>query len=268
MAGQYYDAKEAMKILDKPTTSFYREVREGKIPHVGKRPHMRFPKEAIDALAEVGIEEVEEKLIFEQSTIADAWTKQEITRQPYSDDDAVPFKTVLEWRKRNNGISMHVRDSSRLVGWVTFLPLDESIIQALIEDKLREKDIPPQAVRKWTDKRVSVYIPIIEVVPSGNKQKDKDRGIFLIRHTIKWGLTLTIQHDIKNWYGIGTSTEGQAILEAVGFEQINNLYDGERRGYILTSITKPAKLVSHYLKMMEAQDELAIPEKVKQEINL
>jgi len=265
---QYYDAKKAMEILNKPTTTFYREVREGKIPHTGKRPSMRFPKEAIDALAEVGLEEEHEKLIFELSTIADAWTKQEITKQPYGDDDAVPFKTVLEWRKRNNDISMHVKDGNKLVGWVTFLPLDESVIYALIDDKIRERDIPPQSIKRWTDRRLSIYLPIIEVVPSGNLQKDRDRGIFLIRHSIKWALTLTIQYDIKNWYGIGTTPEGQNILEALGFEQINSLDGGKRKGYILNSIVKPAKLISHYLKMMEAQDELVIPEKIKREISM
>jgi hypothetical protein len=91
-----------MQLLRKPSTTFYREVREGRIPHKGKRPHMRFPKEAIDALADVGAnKEADERLIFTYSTIADAWTKQELTRQPYEDEDAVPFKTVLEWRKRS-----------------------------------------------------------------------------------------------------------------------------------------------------------------------
>lgn len=254
MQEEYYDAKQAMEILKKPNTTFYREVKQGKIPYIGKRPNMRFPKEAIDALAEVGLEEDDnEKLIFEKSTIADAWTKQEITRQPYADEDAVPFKIILEWRKRNDDISMHIKDGNKIVGWTTMLPLDEKVIQLLIEDKIREKNIPFQAIRRWTDRKLSVYIPIIEVIPSGNAQRDKERGSFLIRHSIKWALTLALQHDIKNWFGIGATPEGQAILETLGFEQINSLYEGERKGYVLHGLVKPARIISRTLKTMEGQ---------------
>ena len=262
MERKYYTAKEAMQILNKPTTTFYREVREGRIPHVGKKPNMRFPKEAIDAMAEVGEFTVEDQeLVFEQSTIADAWTKQEITRQPYDDDDAVPFKTVLEWRKVNNDISMHVKDGNKIVGWTTLLPLDEQIILALIYDKMREKDIPAKAVKKWSKPQLSVYIPIIEVVPSGNARRDRDRGAFLLRKTIKWAITLTIQHDIKNWYGIGISPEGQSILEALGFKEINNLEHGKRKGYLLETKAEPVRFASKFIEEVGKQNQLLLSEK-------
>jgi len=255
MSSEYYTAKEAMQILNKPSTTFYREVGQGLIPHVGKRPRMRFPKEAIDALAEVGDFVPGNGLVFEASTIADAWTKQEITRQPYEDEDAVPFKTVLEWRKMNNDISMHIKDENKLVGWVTFLPLDEKVIHSLIENKLREKDIPPQAIKKWTDRQISVYIPIIEVVPSGNEQRDKDRGAFLIKKAIRWAITLMIQHDIKNWYAIGTTTDGQNLLEALGFTEIASLEEGQRKGYLLETKVKQVKLISKIMEEMEGVSE-------------
>lgn len=253
MNSEYYTAKEAMQVLNKPTTTFYREVGQGLIPHVGKRPYMRFPKEAIDALAEVGdFVPGSQRMVFEASTIADAWTKQEITRQPYEDEDAVPFKTVLEWRKMNNDISMHIKDNNKLVGWVTFLPMDEKIIHSLIENKLREKDIPAQAIKKWTDRQISVYIPIIEVVPlENNRQRDKERGAFLIRKTIRWAITLMIQHDIKNWYAIGTTTEGQDLLEALGFTEIANLEEGQRKGYELETKAEQVRLISKLLEEME-----------------
>jgi helix-turn-helix protein len=247
---EYYTAKEAMELLGKPSTSFYREVREGRIPHKGKRPHMRFPKEAIDAIAEVGADkkEEEEKLTFKPSTIADAWTKQEITRQPYEDEDAVPFKTILEWRQRNDEISMSVKLRNRILGWTTFLPVDEAIIVELLYNRVREKDIPPQAIKKWTDKQLSVYIPIIEVISSDDVEWDKEVGAFLLRKTIKWAITLMIQYDIKNWYGIGTTPEGQAILERLGFELITDLEEGKRKGYKLESKAEPVRLVSRFLQ--------------------
>jgi hypothetical protein len=254
MNEEYYTAKEAMQILKKPSTTFYREVKEGKVPHKGKRPNMRFPKAAIDALAEIEAgEEEKETLTFTLSTIADAWTKQEITHRPYGDEDAVPFKTVLEWRKRNDQISMNVKKGEEILGWVTFLPLDEGIITELLHDRLREKDIPPQSVKKWTDKQLSVYIPIIEVVPSGNSEQDKKIGEFLLRRTIKWAITLMMQYDIKNWYGIGTTPEGQAVLEALGFRLLTNLEEGKRKGYVLESKTKPVRLIDMFLQSIEEE---------------
>jgi len=255
MNANFYNAKEAMEILKLPTTSFYRKVREGDIPHKGKRPNMQFPKEAIDALAEANAEEDKsDELKFKLSTLNDAWKKQEITRQPYPDEDAVPFKTVVSWRRRNDEISMHVEERDKILGWTTFLPLDEEIIMDLLHSRITEKDIPPLAVKKWTDPQLSVYIPIIEVVPTKNAEKDKEVGLYLIRKTVKWAISLMLQHDIKNWYGIGTSPEGQAILEALGFKLLTNLDNGERKGYMLEAQAEPVRLISHFLGSVEGQN--------------
>ncbi len=249
MKEEYYTAKEAMQILGKPSTSFYREVREGRIPSKGKRPTMRFPKEAIDALAEVGkSEEENEKLTFSPSTIADAWAKQEITYQPYEDEDVVPFKTLLEWRKKNDEISMNVKEGNKILGWATFLPLDETVIVNLLQNMTREKDIPPQAIKKWTDKQLSVYIPIIEVVSSKNTERDKEVGAFLLRKTIKWAIALMRQCDIKNWYAIGVTSEGQTILERLGFQLITNLEDGKRKGYIFENKAEPVRVIGRFIQ--------------------
>ncbi len=249
MNEEYYTAKEAMQILGKPSTSFYREVREGRIPSKGKRPNMRFPKKAIDALAEVGAnEEEDDKLTFTLSTIADAWVKQEITLQPYEDEDVVPFKTLLEWRKKNDEISMNVKEGNKILGWTTFLPLDETIILDLLYNRMREKDISPQAIKKWTEKQISVYIPIIEVISTKDIERDKEVGAFLLRKTIRWAIALTHQYDIKNWYAIGVTSEGQAILERLGFQPMTNLEDAKRKGYVLENKAEQVRLISRFIQ--------------------
>ncbi|MBV9691335.1 MAG: helix-turn-helix domain-containing protein [Ktedonobacteraceae bacterium] len=264
MERQYYTAKEAMEILKKPNATFYREVKAGLIPHVGKRPNMRFPKEAIDALAEVGTFDQEETtLTFIPSTIASAWEKQEMAH-PYEDQDLVPFKNVLEWRKVNSELSMDVREGNKLRGWITFLPLDEKIILALIHDKMREKDIPLRAIKRWSEKQLSVYIPIIEVILSGNKGKDRRIGVYLLKKAIKWAISLTIRYDIKNWYSIGVTTDGQAILETLGFKEIASLEGGKRKAYMLETKIQPVRLVSAILNTMEEQK--ALPEKAASKV--
>jgi Helix-turn-helix domain len=258
MSTEFYNAKEAMEILKLPPTTFYRKVKEGEVPHKGKRPNMQFPKEAIEALAEGEPgEEEKNKLKFKLSTLDDAWKKQEITKQPYPDEDAVPFKTVVSWRKRNNEISMHVEENGKILAWTTFLPLDEEIIIDIINDKLKEKEIPPTSIRKWSDPNLSVYIPIIEVVATKNVEKDREVGFYLIRNTVRWAISLMLQNDIKRWYGVGTSPEGQAILEALGFKLLTNLDNGERKGYMLEAKAEPVRLISHFLRVMEGSNQLS-----------
>src|SRR5260370_35336959 len=122
---------------------------------------------------------------------------------------------------------------------------------------MRERDIPAQAIRQWTDPQIPVYVAGIATILSGNKQVDRQRGRFLLRHAIKWAITLTVQYDIKNWYGIGVTQEGQDILNALGFREIVSLEDGKRKGYVLNStMMQPTKLVQRYLRSIESHDKL------------
>lgn len=245
MGQEFYTAKEVADILKKSVRTIYRDAQNGEIPSIGKRPNIRFPKEAIDALAEVNLQNEDTALSFSVSTIAESWAKRELNR-PYEDEDTVPFKTVLEWRKRNNDITMNLRRGKTVLGWVTFLPLDEEVALNLVHGQIREKDIPPQAVKKWSDPKLSVYIPVIEIISTGNPEKDRRLGADLIKRTIKWATTLTIQHDIKNWYAVGATPEGQNLLEDLGFKLLVTQDEGKRKGYTLETSDQQAKLINKF----------------------
>jgi excisionase family DNA binding protein len=250
MADQMYNAKEAMEKLKLPTTTFYRKVREGEIPYSGKRPNMRFPKEAVDALAELDrdAEDETQKLTFKLSTVADIWKIQELSRQLDGTRDIVPFKTVLEWRKRNPKISIHVREGDFILGWAMFLPLEEEIILNLLAERIREEDIAPQSVKKWGARRLSVYIPGIEVITTHNSIRDKAISAYLLKKTVKWALTLSSQYDIQCWYSRGTNPEGHKILAALGFKRIGTSETGKHIAYKLDNISKPSKLLAAFLQ--------------------
>jgi hypothetical protein len=75
----------------------------------------------------------------------------------------------------------------------------------------------------------------------------------ILRHTLKWALTIQRQYDIKNWYGIGATKEGQKLFESLGFQEIFSLYKGERKGYKLgNSIAPSASILSKMLEKEEA----------------
>ncbi len=260
---QFYTAKEVAALLKTSVQTVYRKAKSGELPSEGKRPNIRFPKEAVDSIAEVGEEGKPQALQFLFSTNADLWEGLQITQQLYGDEDSVPYKRLLEWQKANDEIFMSLKDGNKLVGAITFMPMDERVAAALVHHQIKEKDVPASAIKKWSERRLSVYIPTIEVIPSGNERKDKERASFLLRRTIKWAVMLAIQHDIKNWYAIGATPEGQAVLEALGFKEISTAGNGQRKGYVLDMSIEPVRLVSHIIEDMGGRESLLLSAKKK-----
>src|SRR5215469_20640 len=206
METTYITAKEAMEILNLPTTTFYREVEAGNIPYKlekGKKRGMLFPKEAIDLHAQMKKRSKKKTVhhAFTRATNADIWTAIENATRIYGEEDIIPYKKVLEWREINDEMTMSIKEDGQFVGCTTFIPLDERVIHDLTYDKIRERNIPNWAIKKWTEPRLSVYIASIAVEESDDINLDRERGMFLLRHTIKWAIMLSHQYDIKNWYG-------------------------------------------------------------------
>jgi predicted DNA-binding transcriptional regulator AlpA len=255
----YYKLEEVKRLLGKSQATIYREAEAGLLPYElpdGKKIGMRFPKEAIDVIAKRERAEQAQRrtlhLSFVPSTPSDVWAAVSNARYAFGEDDSISFERALEWRDRNPDISMSVRQQKQFVGMATVLPLDESVISPLIHDKLRERDIPLEAIRPWTDTTLSVYVAGISIIQTGNAEVDRQRGRFLIYRTIKWCITLTSQYDIKKWYAVGTSPEGQGLLEQLGFQTIVSLDEGQRKGYVLEQMFKhPTKLAQRFLSRLE-----------------
>ncbi len=258
METDYIKAEEAMKILNMPSTTFYREVEAGNIPYKikkGRKRGMVFPKEAIELHAQLRKKSKRKPVhhAFTRATNADIWAAVENARRIYGEEDIIPYRKVLEWREINDEMTMSIKEDGEFVGCTTMMPLDERVIHNLIYDKIREKDIPNTAIKKWTELRLSVYIASIAVEESGDIDLDRERGMFLLRHTVKWAITLSHQYDIKNWYAVGTTPTGQRILEQLGFKEIVSLEEGNRKGYILDNLHK-SKLIEQFMTEMETQD--------------
>src|SRR5437763_10796778 len=224
-----------MRKLNKPRSTFFKEVENGLIPFElerGRQTGRRLPKAAIDILA--GRQQMKYRQmgpthrIFSPSSAADTWTEIQIGISLYGEDDIVPYDKILEWRDVNDEIQMSVKDRGLVVAYSCLMPLEESIILPLIHDKIRERDIPTKSIKQWTDPQISVYVSSATVKPTGNLTKDKEIGRFLLKQTLKWALSLNRQYDIKNWYGIGATPEGQALLEALSFKEIASVHGGAR----------------------------------------
>ncbi|MEO7018665.1 MAG: helix-turn-helix domain-containing protein [Ktedonobacteraceae bacterium] len=239
MQTSYYTAKEVAEVLKTSIQTVYRKAKTGDLPSEGKRPNIRFPKEAIDIIVESDFkdDEEDEKLTFTTSTLADAWIKQQMNH-PYADEDSVPYKTVVSWYKKNNNIGRTVKRGNKIVGWVTALPLYDDVIENLLNGVIKEKDIREQDIRKWNEKNLSVYVPIIEVPETGNKEADKRVGRFLVKYTIKWAGLFMEQYDIRKWYAIGVTPDGQRLLEDLQFDLLSSNIDETRKNYVF-GVSKP-----------------------------
>jgi hypothetical protein len=193
-----------------------------------------------------------EPLTLVPSTVAELWEGMKITRTLYGEEEEVPFEQLMAWRMVNSDIYMDLKEGHALIGAITFLPVDEKVAIALVNGQMKEKDIPSRAVRRWTESNLSVYVPTSEVLPSGNFRRDRERGTFLLRHTIKWAVLLTIQHDIKNWYAIGATEDRRNILETLGFRAVTTL-DHDKKGYLLEAKSEPVRLIGRYLKEIDGE---------------
>ena len=261
MSSRYYTLEEVMQKLGKSRSTVLREAKAGLIPselEKGKTKGRRYPKAAIDALTE--IKQAKEKgkktpkFVYSPSTPNDVWAEVGIGTALYGEDDIVPFKRLLEWREINDEIFMSLKENGKVIAYSSLIPLEEEVILSLIEDKIRERDIPDSAIKHWTDPQLSVYIASVTVNPTGDKEVDTRRGWMIVRHTLKWALSLDRQFNIANWYGIGATKEGQALFDDLGFSEIVSLYNGERKGYKVRDIKQPTRLITMLINTMNLPD--------------
>lgn len=252
MDTQSYTSDEAMAVLKMPRSTFFKEVDKGNVPSVlegGKKRGRRYPKEAIDTYAALlhNRKRAPQEFSFSRATNADIWEAVENVRRLYGEEDDIPYKTILEWRFINDEMTMSIKAQGKFVGCSTIMPIDEGIIKQLLRDEIRERDITAKDIRRWTEPNLSVYVASVSVVASGDEKKDAYRGRFLLEHTIQWSIALYHQYDIKKFYALGITPEGQNILERMGFREIISLESGHRKGYILADISTPTKALARFL---------------------
>ncbi len=240
MEKQYYKAEEVMKILKKSRSTFYREVEDGTIPselEEGKKIGRKFPKEAIDAYAKLLKPKDGARLTFGPTTNSELWANYQNHIRIYDPEDIVTYDRLLEWKEANQDIFMSAREDGKRVGGITIMPLAEDVIKSLIDGKIRERDIEQWGIRSWSEKNLTAYIPSISIHHTGDKQRDRERGYFIISCSIRWILALDKQHDIQKLYAIVVTPEGKKLAEHLGFDKI----EGKRDAYVLTDIKKLAR---------------------------
>jgi predicted DNA-binding transcriptional regulator AlpA len=262
MEGKYYRPEEVMKLLGISKATLNRRAEDGTIPselEEGRKRGRKYPKEAIDAHVKLLKPKDNTKLTFGPATNSELWASYQNHLRIYEPEDVVTYDRLLEWREANYDIFMSAREGGKRVAGVTIMPLEEAVIKSLIDKEMREQNIQPGAIREWSDKNLTVYIPSISIHHTGDAQKDRERGHFIIRSAIRWALSLDRQYDIKKWYAIAATPEGKKLVEHLGFEKIA----GKRDAYLLTDLNKATKPIRAFIDKLEQENEPLMPPKRK-----
>ncbi|QBD74804.1 DNA-binding protein [Ktedonosporobacter rubrisoli] len=258
MEKAYYKPEEVMKLLGISKATLNRRAEDGSIPselEEGRKRGRKYPKEAIDAHVKLLRRKNRAELTFGPATNSELWASYQNHFSLYEPEDIVTYDRLLEWREVNPDIFMSAREGNRRIAGVTIMPLEEAVIKSIIDGKISEQNIQPEAIREWTDKDLAVYIPSISIHHTGDAQKDKHRGRFIIKHAIKWAISLERQYDIKKWYAIAATLEGKKLVEHLGFEKIA----GKRDAYLLTDLRKAIQPIKSFIDNLEEEGESFIP---------
>jgi len=257
MEERYYKPEEVMKLLGISKATLNRRAEDGTIPselEEGKKRGRKYPKEAINAHVKL-LKPKNERLTFNIATNSELWASYQNHFRLYEVEDIVTYDRLLEWREANDEIFMSAREGGKRIGGVTIMPLAEDVIKSLIDGKIREQNIQQWAIKKWSDKELTVYIPSISIHHTGNKQEDRERGHFIIRSAIRWALSLERQHDIKKWYAIAATPEGEKLVKHLGFEKIA----GKKDAYLLIDFKKATKPIRSFIDMLEQEESPLVP---------
>jgi excisionase family DNA binding protein len=258
MEKKYYTPEEVMKLLGISKSTLNRKAESGAIPSElgeGRKRGRKYPKEAIDTHVKRMKQKNEVKLTFGPTTNAELWASYQNHFNMYEPEDIVTYDRLLGWKEANSNIFMSARENGQRVGGVTIMPLTEDVIKSLAEGEIREQDIDPKTIKKWSEPNLTAYICSISIHHTGNKEKDRKRGQFIIRNAIRWAISLDKRYDIKRWYAIPVTPEGKKLVEHLGFKKV----EGKRETYKLEDIKEAVKPIKSFIKQLERIEEPLFP---------
>ena len=253
MEERYYKPEEVMRLLSISKATLNRRAENGTIPSEigeGRKRGRKYPKEAIDAHVRLLKPKDKPRLTFGLTTNNELWASYQNHFHLYEPEDIVTYDRLLEWREANEDIFMSAREGGKRIAGVTILPLAEDVIKSLIDGRIREQNIEPWAIRKWSAKKLTAYIPSISIHHTGDKQIDRERGHFIIRSALRWAISLDKHYDIQKWYAIAATPEGEKLVQHLGFEKI----EGKRDAYVLTDFKKATKPLKTFIDMLEKEE--------------
>lgn len=259
----YYTAKEAIKKLGIPRSTFYDLVKANEIPKVmlPLRKQAFYPKQKIDELAEerariLGeLEQTPERLVFTIPLREDLDQLVDIDRMIFHEETLI---LPEEQQKRfvYNPEVIHVLKDTKtnmVVGGITMSPIRKDILEKLIRLEIDETQVKPEDYLPYTaNAPLDCYIIGIVVRPNVVATYYGSR---LLQATLNYMIELLNRGVIfRRIYTVATTNDGERLARRLHFTLLHSNWTGEhedfRHAYVLDleSTESKSRLVKKYLK--------------------
>jgi excisionase family DNA binding protein len=259
----YYTAKEAIKKLGIPRSTFYDLVKANEIPKVTLplRKQALYPKQKIDELAEerariLGeLEQTPERLAFITPLREDLEQLVDIDRMIFHQTTLI-LPEEQQKRFAYNPEAMHVLKDMKInmvVGGLTMSPIKMDILERLVRLEIDETQVKPEDYLPYTaNVPLDCYIIGIVVRPGIAATYYGSR---LLQAALNYMIELLNRGVIiRRIYTVATTNDGERLARRLHFTHLRSNWMGEhedfRHSYVLDleNAESKSRLVKKYLK--------------------
>ncbi len=251
----YYSAKDAIKRLNMPPTTFHHYVRLGKIKK--KVPYGRkegfYEKAYIDKMAEASqlyaIEYAEGPAVFSIASVEDVPGIYDVITSLWGTLNAPTNETRLSWYQVNPEIDYVVKREGVVVGFVNIRPLTHGAIERLVAGEIQPKDLKPEDILPFTP-GVPLECDVGAAVRAGIHHPKK-YGMRLIAGAIETCKNFARRGIIINrLYAQSSTPDGIRLCRKLGFEEITSPPYKMPRQFMLNIETSNSPFVREYRELL------------------
>jgi hypothetical protein len=258
----YYTAKEAIKRLHMPPTTFYYYVKLGKIKKKIPYGHKEgfYEKAFIDKMAEASqlyaIEYAEDPSVFSVATAEDAPGIYDVIVSLWGTLNATTTETRLSWYQVNPEIDYVVKQEGIVVGFVNIRPLTHDAIERLMAGEIQPKDLKPSDILPFTP-----GVPLeceVGAAVRADVYHPKKYGMRLIAGAIETCKNFARRGIfIKRFYTQSSTPDGIRLCRGLGFEDITPLPNKMPRQFVLDTETSDSPFAQEYRDILKQHTELS-----------
>ena len=262
----YYTAKEAIKKLGIPRSTFYDLVQAGEIPKINLplRKQALYHKQRIDELADerariLGeFERTPERLVFMLPQRDDLEQLVDIDRMIFHEETLILPK---EQQKRfaYNPEAIHVlkdMETNTVVGGITISPIKNEVLEKLIRLEIDETQVRPEDYLPYTTTTpLDCYVIGIVVRPGILAIYYGSR---LLQATLNYLIELLNRGVIiRRVYTVATTKDGERLADRLHFTLLHSNWTGDyedfRHSYVLDleNTGSKSRLVKRYLNHLK-----------------
>ena len=145
-----------------------------------------------------------------------------LDKRVFSPQDVIAPAIFTSWIEKNARVLTCMFLGDRLVGYYAVLPLVPEAMHAFVAGRLREHDIKPRDIcgprRMWRDCETLYFFSIVV-----HKRHPK-LLLALLSHTTET-LNRFQERGLKKLYASAATDDGRALLQRLGFEQVQDAED-------------------------------------------